>query len=171
MILSAQSIRARMLETRRSSELGLESLLQLEIRPFVGRTVSHGMSFGLSAAGYDLRIKDELVLYPGDFALATTVEYLRLPSDLLGQLVDKSTWARRGVAVQNTVFEPGWFGYPTLEVSNHGKEDVLVPAGAPIAQMIFHVLDQATDRPYSGRYQDQPQVPTPAIIATEDNVG
>ena len=166
MILSAQSIMRLVLASRSGAEPP-----GLDIYPFAERTVEHGMSYGLSAAGYDLRINDGMTLAPGDFRLATTVERIALPVDVMGQLADKSTWARRGIAVQNTIFEPGWRGYPTLEISNHGSEHIYIPSGAPIGQMIFHLLDHPTDRPYAGRYQDQKQVPTPAIYATEENVG
>lgn len=164
-ILSAQSILSRVLATRCNPRNPLTP--GLDIVPFYERLVEHGMSYGLSAAGYDVRIKDALLLPPGGFALATTVEFVQLPGDLMGQLVDKSSWARRGIAVQNTVFEPGWFGYPTIELSNHNVagsgRQVRIPAGAPIAQLVFHVLDRPTDRPYSGKYQDQPQRPVEAI--------
>lgn len=161
MILSAQSIMARITATQGGARGGLD------IDPLCGRTIAHGMSYGLSAAGYDLRIKDALRLYPGGFALATTVERVCLPADLMGQLADKSSWARRGIAVQNTIFEPGWYGYPTIELSNHGPSVIWIPAGAPIAQMIFHVLDAPSDRPYSGKYQDQPQCPVPTLAEGE----
>lgn len=148
MILSAQSIR---------------SYPGLIITPFCERTIKHGMSYGLSAAGYDIRIKNEVAIPCGKFTLATTVEHITVPNDLLVKLADKSSWARRGVAVQNTIFEPGWRGYPTIELTNHGRELVIIPAGAPIGQLIFHLLDQPTDQSYSGKYQDQPQVPVPAL--------
>lgn len=151
MILSAQSIR------------GAVAAGNLEIKPFCERAVCDGMSYGLSAAGYDIRIKDEIELRPGGFVLATTIEFIRVPSNLLVKLADKSTWARRGVAVQNTIFEPGWFGYPTLEISNHGKEFVEIPAGAPIGQLLFHMLDVPTCQPYCGKYQNQPQRPVKAV--------
>lgn len=147
MVLSAQTIRV---------ELGSR------IRPFAERTVENGMTYGLSCAGYDLRIKDSVILQPGGFELVTTIERFDFPDDILGKLADKSSWARRGVAVQNTVFEPGWRGFPTLEVSNHGSAVVSILAGSPIAQMVFHRLDAPTDQPYGdGKYQDQPQVPVP----------
>ena len=158
MILSAQSIRAR---TQRAASGAIPGLLVIE--PFVERTVAHGMSYGLSAAGYDIRIKDALTLGAGGFSLAVTVERIALPADLLAQLADKSSWARRGIAVQNTIFEPGWRGYPTLEISNHGFRRVQIPAGAPIGQLIFHLLDVPTELPYAGKYQDQPQRPVEAI--------
>lgn len=161
MILSAQSIRWRVVELPQLALRMPDNVDQkviLEIIPFCERTVAHGMSYGLSACGYDLRIKDALTLAPGGFALATTVEWFSFPADLRGTLADKSTWARRGIAVQNTRFEPGWRGYPTIEISNHGQVPVEIPAGAPIAQMEFALLDQPTDQLYAGKYQDQPQV-------------
>lgn len=158
MILSAQSIVSRVLASRSGAEPP-----GLNIYPFSERTIVRGMSYGLSAAGYDLRIKDELVMQRGDFKLATTLERITIPADIMAQLADKSSWARRGVAVQNTIFEPGWYGYPTLELSNHGPASVIIAAGSPIGQLIFHLLDQPTDRPYTGKYQDQPQRPVEAI--------
>ena len=80
---------------------------------------------------------------------------------------DKSSWARRGIAVQNTLFDPGWSGYATLELSNHGQEIVTITAGDPIAQIVFHMLDQATEQPYQGKYQDQEAGPQPARLETE----
>lgn len=162
MILSHQSIFRRVMSTLYDA-----SVQDLLIDPFQMRGVIHGMSYGLSAAGYDVRIKDTMFLAPGDFALGVTVERIALPTDLMAELKDKSTWARRGIAVQNTVFEPGWRGYPTVELSNHGPHIVRVPAGAPIGQLIFHVLDAPTCAPYAGKYQDQPQRPIEAIEEKE----
>jgi dCTP deaminase len=123
------------------------------------------MSYGLSSAGYDIRVLNPLYLEAGDFLLATTVEHFEFPRDVMGKLADKSSWARRGIAVQNTIFEPGWRGYPTLEISNHSRELVHIPSGSPIGQMIFQLLDQPTEQPYpeSGKYQDQRQVPVSAL--------
>jgi dCTP deaminase len=132
------------------------------IEPFSEREVFNGMSYGLSVAGYDLRIRDGLLLEPHGFALATTIERFEFPHDVLGVLADKSTWARRGLAVQNTIFEPGWRGYPTIELTNHNAFTLAIEPGMPIGQMIFHKLDRATDIPYTGKYQDQKQEPTPA---------
>lgn len=158
MILSAQSIRRRV---RRGRNPDFSNGMIIE--PFFERSTAHGMSYGLSACGYDLRIKDAVVLMPGAFVLAVSVEYFSIPKDIMAQLADKSSWARRGVAIQNTIFEPGWRGYPTLELSNHGPEVISIPAAAPIGQLIFHVLDEPTQSPYDGKYQDQPQRPVAAI--------
>ena len=150
MLLSAQTIQ------KYAQTYGL-------VAPFCAKTVIHGMSYGLSSAGYDIRIKDDAHVWPGEFTLATTVESFNFPNHLLGMLVDKSSWARKGIAVQNTVFEPGWRGFPTIEISNHGHDLVVIPEGAPVAQMIFFKLDEPTDIPYVGKYQDQEQKPTEAI--------
>lgn len=154
MILSAQSIRRR---------LRPQYPHRLVIDPFAERTVASGMSYGLSVAGYDLRVRDWFYLHPGDFALAVSVERFEFPLDLIGHLADKSTWARRGIAVQNTIFEPGWRGYPTLELSNHSRVPVRIEAGSPIAQMIFHLLDEPAEAGYAGKYQDQPAEAVPAL--------
>lgn len=146
MILSAQSIRARG---------GM-------ITPFNERAIFGGMSYGLSACGYDVRIAERVILWPGDFILASTMERFDLPHDVAGLLMDKSTWARLGVSVQNTIAEPGWRGYLTLEISNHGKEVISIPAGSPIGQMAFHLLDQPTEQPYGGKYMDQESGPQKA---------
>ena len=132
------------------------------ITPFFGRTHIDGMTFGLSAAGYDVRIKQAVTLLPGECKLASTVEHFSMPFDLLAMVADKSTWARRFVTVQHTVIEPGWSGHLTLELINHSALIVEIPAGAPIAQIIFHALDEPTQQPYSGKYQNQADEPVPA---------
>jgi hypothetical protein len=104
MILSAQSIRKRR-----------------PVEPFHERTVSHGKTFGLSAAGYDVRIREAVILRPGDFALASTLERFTMPDDLLARVADKSSWARKGLTVQNTVIEPGWFGFLTSNWRTTGR--------------------------------------------------
>ena len=139
------------------------------IEPFVERSVSHGMSYGLSIAGYDIRIKQTVTLYPlgydddkQSFALASTVERFDIPSDVLGHVADKSTWARRGMAVQNTILEPGWNGYLTIELSNHGSEVLKIESGMPIAQIVFHRLEAPVEKAYSGKYQGQEDRPIAA---------
>ena len=125
---------------------------------------AHGVSYGLSEAGYDIRIKQAVTLHPlRRFALASSVEKFRMPHDLVGIVHDKSTWARRGLSVFNTVIEPGWCGFLTLELVYHGWLPIRIPAGAGIAQVIFHQTLEA--RPYTGRYQDQPDRPVAAIRA------
>lgn len=138
MILSSQSIRKRGIFT-----------------PFHERTVAFGMTFGVGPAGYDVRIAERVILQPGASSLASTVEHFEMPRDVLGKVADKSTWARMFLAVQNTIVEPGWCGHLTLELSNHGTQLLDIPAGAPIAQIILQLLDQPTEQPYSGKYQNQ----------------
>jgi len=147
MILSGQSIRERML-----------------VNPCVERSKAHG----LGPAGYDIRIDKTVILRPGDFALAATIEHFALDADVLAVVHDKSTWARKGLSVFNTIAEPGWRGWLTLELKNQGHDNLTIEAGCPIAQMIFHLLDRVAEKPYSGRYQDAPQGATPAKLLEEN---
>jgi dCTP deaminase len=147
MILSAQSIRRRGIFT-----------------PFHERTKVFGLSFGLSSAGYDVRVAESMVLEPGEARLASTIEHFAMPNDLLGKVADKSTWARQFLAVQNTIIEPGWTGHLTLELSNHSGLAIRIEAGMPIAQIILQLLDEPTEQPYLGKYQAQPAGAQPAIL-------
>lgn len=151
MILSGQSIKRRGIFT-----------------PFRTRTRAHGMTYGLGPAGYDVRVIETVCLPPGGARLTSTLEHIDMPHDLLGKVADKSTWARRFLAVQNTIIEPGWRGYLTLELSNHGADSLVVPAGAPIAQIILHLLDEPTEHPYDGKYQDQPAGAVNSILEPDD---
>jgi dCTP deaminase len=137
-VLSGQSIRRREIFT-----------------PFHERTRAHGMTFGLGPAGYDVRIRESVTIPPGGAVLASTLEHFDMPNDVLGQVADKSTWARMFLAVQNTIIEPGWRGYLTVELSNHSQRAIRIEEGTPIAQIILHKLDEPAERPYNGRYQDQ----------------
>ena len=141
-----------------------------------------GTSFGLGEAGYDIRIKQEIRFIPsemgvklfivhdhkeiaerrrGRFALASAIEPFHMPDDLVGIVHDKSTWARRGLSVFNTVIEPGWKGFLTLELVYHGEDELVIPAGSGIAQVVFHRTSQAAH--YTGKYQDQADEPVKAI--------
>lgn len=141
MILSAQSIRRR---------IGM-------VKPFVERSTIYGMTYGLGPAGYDVRIDRTLIMWPLRFAMADTVEEFNIPTDLKPNIQDKSTWARRGIAVQNTTMEPGWRGILRLEITNHAWWFRIIWKGAPIAQIEFNLLDYPTDMPYpeDAKYQDQ----------------
>lgn len=145
----------------------------------------HGVSYGLGEAGYDIRIKqtirfregyreggrtveifgaplaDRQAIRNGRFALASAIEEFQMPNNLTGIVHDKSTWARRGLSVFNTVIEPGWFGWLTLELVYHGEGELVIPAGSGIAQVMFHQVVES--RGYSGKYQNQSDKPTPAI--------
>ena len=131
------------------------------VYPCESRTVMHGLSYGLSHAGYDIRIKQPVILPPGGFTLASSVEQFRMPLSVTGIVHDKSTWARRGLSVFNTVIEPGWMGFLTLELVNHSAEPLMIDEGSPIAQVIFHRLERSTHG-YSGKYHNQDDEPVPA---------
>jgi dCTP deaminase len=130
-------------------------------------------TYGCSPAGYDLRLDRVKGAYqlgenlwrldPGQFVLASTMEEFQMPDDLLGVVHDKSSWARRGLACQNTVIEPGWRGWLTLELNNHSTEPLRLRQGTGICQVIFHVLDEPTLHPYFGKYQDQKPGPQEAL--------
>ena len=125
---------------------------------------AHNVSYGLSEGGYDIRIKQEVNLSSVlRFTIASTIEEFDMPMDLLGVVHDKSSWARRGLSVFNTVIEPGWKGFLTLELVYHGPGVLCIPASAGIAQVVFH---QVTDRTaYSGKYQNQEDRPVEAIAS------
>jgi dCTP deaminase len=145
------------------------------------KVYDHGVSHGLSEAGYDIQIKQDVKFsrhHMGGpmrtsvdkerpvarrFAIASAIERFQMPHNLMGIVHDKSSWARQGLSVFNTVIEPGWEGYLTLELVYHGEEPLVIPAGSGIAQVVFHeVTDLAA---YTGRYQDQEDEPVPAIRA------
>ena len=157
MILPAQTIRAL---------CNPPSFLQQKpmVSPFTERGVFQGMSFGLSAAGYDIRVKQDIRLLPDKFILASAIEEFHFPNDILGVVHDKSSLARRGLSVFNTVIEPGWFGFLTLELRNQGDDIINLSAGAPIAQIIFHRLEAPTQLPYQGKYQGQADEPIPTLL-------
>jgi dCTP deaminase len=122
----------------------------------------HGVSFGLSEAGYDIRINQTVWLFPMKrFALASTFEAFNVPENLVGIVHDKSTWARRGLSVFNTVIEPGWKGWLTLELVYNGMKPLRIPKGAGIAQVIFHQI--SCPAKYDGKYQNQPDMPVGPI--------
>jgi dCTP deaminase len=124
---------------------------------------AHGVSYGLSEAGYDIRIKQDVTLHPfRRFSLASAIERFDMPPHLVGIVHDKSTWARRGLSVFNTVIEPGWQGYLTLELIYHDWGILRIPAGAGIAQVIFH--ETTNQARYTGKYQGQANRPVAAIL-------
>ena len=146
---------------------------------------NHGVSHGLGEAGYDICLKQHIHFCPetdgmrvtkatkrpdgtifidehkkGRFILASAIEEFNMPNDVVGIVHDKSTWARCGLSVFNTVIEPGWKGFLTLELVYHGDEELILPAGAGIAQVLFHSL--AEPAIYDGKYQNQEDKPIPA---------
>lgn len=140
----------------------------------------HGVSYGLGEAGYDIRIKQDITFYRlfglipmvktvdgkqvtrrfGKFALASAIEKFNMSPSCVAIVHDKSTWARRALSVFNTVIEPGWKGYLTLELVYHGRRKLHIPAGAGIAQVIFHLVQEPAT--YSGKYQNQENKPVAA---------
>ena len=136
----------------------------------------HGTSYGLGEAGFDIRIRQEIIFKPGmtmgptievngqlehgRFTLASAIEEFDMPADLVGVVHDKSTWARQGLSVFNTVIEPGFKGGLTLELVFHGNKELIIPAGSGIAQVIFSTL--AHDAWYEGKYNGQSTDPVPA---------
>lgn len=157
----------------------------LAAAPFVNMLATkereHGVSFGLSEAGYDIRIKQGMAFVPmagrgqvlcidgenetvtnGRFVIASAIEEFQMPNDLVGVVHDKSTWARKGLSVFNTVIEPGFKGGLTLELVFHGNEPLVIPAGAGIAQVLFERIEEPAQ--YNGKYQNQSTDPTEAIF-------
>jgi len=155
MILSGQTIRG----------LCIDSDM---LYPFCERSVhaETGMSYGLSCAGYDIRLKQGLVLAPHDFALGSTVEHFIMPNNVLAQVADKSTLARKGLSVFNTIIEPGWVGWLTVELVNHSSRPLELLAGQPIAQVVFRYTDLPVEKPYRGKYLFQPDRPVEALRET-----
>ena len=122
-----------------------------------------GVSGGLSYCGYDLSLRDPVLIPAGKFALASAFERFTMPDNVVGFIHDKSTWARTGIMVQNTVVEPGWEGWLTIELTNHGDTFVNIDANMPIAQVVFAYLDQSVEG-YTGKYQGQGPRPQVALF-------
>jgi dCTP deaminase len=165
------------------------------IEPFEPELVRGAViSYGLSSYGYDIRLADEFKvpvddrgvldpkalhtgafvdlttdtfdLEPQSFVLGRTVEYFRIPADVLTLCVGKSSYARCGVLVNVTPFEPGWEGYATLCIANIGARPVRLHGGEGIAQVLFFESDEACEVTYAdrqGKYQAQAQI-TPARL-------
>ena len=161
------------------------------IAPFNERQAANGLTWGLGPCTYDFRLAQRRVMMPFwqlplwcvykcidfilsglrlsmffedhycVFAIGSTMERVQFPLDVCGVVLDKSSWARRGLAVQNTKFDPAFQGYPTVELSNHGLCTLVIAEGTPICQFKFERLEAATELPYCGRYQNQGSAPTP----------
>jgi len=166
------------------------------IDPFVENQVRSGViSFGLSSYGYDIRVADEFKVFtninstvidpkafdprsfvdlktdvcivpPNSFALARTIEYFRIPRDVLTVCLGKSTYARCGIIVNVTPFEPEWEGTATLEISNTTPIPAKIYANEGIAQVLFFQSDEPCHTSYrdkKGKYQAQVEVTLPKI--------
>lgn len=134
------------------------------ISPYSERTIFMGMSYGLGPASYDFRIAQDIVIRPGGFVLCSTVEKVNMPDNVAARVCDKSTWARLGLVVQNTHFDPGFVGVPTIELTNHSKKIIKIKKGMPICQFVFEFLDHHTIKPYRGKYHNQPARPVEAKL-------
>jgi dCTP deaminase len=164
------------------------------IEPFVDSQTSAGVvSYGVSSYGYDIRVADEFkvftnvyntvvdpknfdpksfvdikadvcVIPPNSFALARTIEYFRIPRDILTVCVGKSTYARCGIIVNVTPFEPEWEGHVTIEISNTTPLPARIYANEGIAQVLFFQGDEPCEVSYrdkKGKYQAQRGVTLP----------
>jgi dCTP deaminase len=166
------------------------------IEPFVDSQTSAGVvSYGVSSYGYDIRVADDFkvftnvyntvvdpknfdpksfvdiradvcVIPPNSFALARTIEYFRIPRDILTVCVGKSTYARCGIIVNVTPFEPEWEGHVTIEISNTTPLPARIYANEGIAQVLFFQGDEPCEVSYrdkKGKYQAQRGVTLPKI--------
>jgi dCTP deaminase len=166
------------------------------IEPFEEKQVrNHVISYGVSSYGYDIRVATEFKIFtnvfgaivdpkhfdpksmvdfvgemcvipPNSFALARTVEYFRIPRSVLTICIGKSTYARCGIIVNVTPFEPEWEGYVTLEISNTTPLPARIYANEGIAQVLFFEADEECETSYAdkkGKYQKQQSIVLPKI--------
>jgi len=166
------------------------------IEPFVESQVRQGViSYGVSSYGYDIRVADEFKIFtnvysaivdpkqfdprsmidfkgdvciipPNSFALARTVEYFRIPRGVLTVCLGKSTYARCGIIVNVTPFEPEWEGFVTLEISNTTPLPAKIYANEGIAQVLFFEGDEVCKTSYAdkkGKYQSQQSIILPKV--------
>jgi dCTP deaminase len=169
---------------------------QRMIEPFQEAQVRDGViSYGVSSYGYDIRVADEFKIFtnvysavvdpkhfdpksmvdykgdvcvipPNSFALARTVEYFRIPRSVLTVCLGKSTYARCGIIVNVTPFEPEWEGFVTLEISNTTPLPARIYANEGIAQVLFFEADQVCTTSYAdkrGKYQAQKAIELPRL--------
>lgn len=161
------------------------------ISPFVDHQVRGGISYGLSSYGYDFRIGTEFrvpvvssntavadpksaeslpfetvetdicIIPPGSFVIGKTVEYFRIPRDILTICTGKSTYARCGVTVYVTPFEPEWEGYATISIVNSSGAPAKIYANEGIAQLMFLQAEDTCAISYAdkkGKYQAQQNI-------------
>jgi dCTP deaminase len=166
------------------------------INPFAEKQVRKGViSYGVSSYGYDLRVADEFKIFtnvnstvvdpknfdersfvtvnaesilipPNSFALARSVEYFKIPRDVLTICVGKSTYARCGIIVNVTPFEPEWEGFVTLEISNTTPLPAKVYANEGLCQILFFQSDEPCETSYkdkAGKYQAQKGIVLPKL--------
>jgi len=176
------------------------ALKEKMIEPFCEDQVGKGVvSYGLSSYGYDIRVSDEFKIFtnvnaevvdpkhfdernvvdfkgdvcivpPNSFALARTVEYFRIPRNVLAICLGKSTYARCGIIVNVTPFEPEFEGHITIEISNTTPLPAKIYANEGIAQVLFFEGDEMCEVSYkdkSGKYQAQTGITLPRILDEE----
>jgi dCTP deaminase len=98
---------------------------------------------------------DSYVIPPKGFVLSRTIEYFNIPKDIMGSFFCKSTLARVGLVLPPTVIEPGWCGHLVVEIFNASPFPIKIVSNVGIGQMVFFHLDQATSKPYEGKYHNQ----------------
>ncbi len=166
------------------------------IEPYADNQVRAGtISYGVSSYGYDIRVADEFMIFtnvfsavvdpknfdphsmvdykgevcvipPNSFALARTIEYFRIPRGVLTVCLGKSTYARCGIIVNVTPFEPEWEGFVTLEISNTTPLPARIYANEGIAQVLFFEADEECEISYAdkkGKYQGQQSIVLPKL--------
>jgi dCTP deaminase len=118
---------------------------------------------------YDVPFKTRFLLHPGSLALVPTLEWVKLPSDIIGTVTARSTWAREGLSIATaTLIEPGYQGIVTLELANLGQIPIALYPGLRIAQIAFAVVDGDTERPDRSQY-DLSFEPSQGSIAKPDD--
>jgi len=119
---------------------------ELKITPFASES--------LSSAGYDLRSGVDVKIMPGGHVLVHTMEFVELGPSVCGQLSIRSSFAREGLLGSFALVDPGFRGQLTLMLANLGSTPVGIAKGERLAQIVFVRLSKASEKPYSGRYQD-----------------
>jgi len=118
---------------------------------------------------YDIPFKTRFLLHPGSLALVPTLEWVKVPPDLMGNVTARSTWAREGLSIATaTLIEPRYQGIVTLELANLGQIPLSLYPGLQIAQIAFAVVDGDTTRPNRGQY-DLSFEPSQGSIAKPDD--
>ena len=174
-----------------------QSIKNEMITPFCEENMGVGVvSYGLSSYGYDIRVADEFKIFtnvggtvvdpknfdeknivdfkgdvcivpPNSFALARTIEYFKMPRDVLAICLGKRTYARCGIIVNVTPFEPGFEGHITIEISNTTPLPAKIYANEGIAQVLFLQGDEICEVSYAdkkGKYQRQKGITLPRIL-------
>ena len=179
MILSDQTI-LRMLEEK---SLVIEPLEERQIQPAsvdirLGNTFSvvEDSSAGIIDLEREIRYKtietDKYLLLPGQFVLATTMEYIALPEDLTAFVEGRSSLGRMGLFIQNAGWvDPGFRGEITLELYNANRCAIELTAGRRVGQLVFARMDAPAQKPYDGKYQGQRGATGSRVYLDADGVG